>query len=282
MRASVLTLVRDRVPHLAELVRALRRSRVEPIELLIAWMGGEDPHRALPPGLELPARVIVVDGEEMPLARARNDLARAARGECLVFLDVDCIPGRDLVGAYAAVLAEHDAIAVGRTLYLPPGAGGEEEELRRLAEPHPQRERLFSDGVRLDRRHEHFWSLNFAVRRSCFLERIGGFDEGYVGYGIEDTDFALRVRAREVPLAWVREAVAFHQHHPPTRQRADSIPALVRNAKRFQRSWGSWPARGWLEELSARGLIRWDERENVLEPTSLVEVATSASHPAAR
>jgi len=282
MRASVLTLVRDRVPHLAELVRALRRSRVEPLELLIAWMGGDDPHRALPPDLELPTRVIVVGGEEMPLARARNDLARAARGECLVFLDVDCLPGRDLIGAYAAALVEHDAIAVGRTLYLPPGAKGEEGELRRLAEPHPGRERLFSDGVRVDRRHQLFWSLSFAVRRCCFLERIGGFDEGYVGYGIEDTDFALRAREQDVPLAWVREAAAFHQHHPPTRRRADSVPALVRNAKRFQRIWGTWPAQGWLEELSARGLIRWDERENVLEPTSLVEAASSPSHSAAR
>jgi len=282
MRVSVLTLVRDRLPHLAGLVRGLRSSRVQPAELLVAWMGGEDPHPVLPTGPDLPTRVIPVESKEMPLARARNELARAARGECLVFLDVDCIPGRDLVGAFAAALAEHDAIAVGRTLYLPPGAKGGEADLLRIAEAHPDRERLFGPQPRVDRRHELFWSLNFAVRRACFLERIGGFDEGYAGYGIEDTDFAFRAREKDVPLAWVRAATAFHQHHPPTRQRPDGIPALVRNAKRFQRRWGAWPARGWLDELSERGLIRWDERENVLEPASLVEAASSASHSAAR
>jgi hypothetical protein len=282
MRTSVLTLVRDRVPHLAGLVRALLRSRAQPVELLVAWMGGEDPHRALPPELSLATRVIPVDGEEMPLARARNELARAARGDCFVFLDADCVPGRDLVGAFATTLAEHDAVAVGRTLYLPPGAEGEEEDLRRAATARPERERLFSDGPRLDRRYELFWSLNFAVRRACFLERIGGFDEGYAGYGIEDTDFALRAREQDVPLAWVRAATAFHQHHPPTRLRPEGIPALVRNAKRFQRRWGTWPATGWLEELSGRGLIRWDERENVLEPARLAAEASSANHSAAR
>jgi N-acetylglucosaminyl-diphospho-decaprenol L-rhamnosyltransferase len=269
MSVSVLVPVRDRLGHLTNLVRGLARQNEAPLELVVARMGGEDPRPALAEAPGLQSRVIDVAGEELPLSRARNELAGTARGETLVFLDVDCIPCAGLVGTYSAALREHDALAAGPALYLPRGAGSEEEDgLRARAGRHPGRERLFSQEVRLDRRHDLFWSLNFGLRRSTFLERIGGFDEGYRGYGIEDTDFALRARVAAVPVAWVPGAAIYHQHHPPTRHNPDGIPALVRNACRFQRRWGFWPARGWLRELADRGEIRWDEAAELLEARS--------------
>lgn len=263
---SVLVPVRDRTSQLANLVLGLRRACPLPGELIVARMGGEDPARALALAGPVPVSTIDVGGEELPLSRARNKLARAAEGELLVFLDVDCVPGRDLVEAFAAVLEAHDVLAVGRTLYLPPGVGsGPEQELTRVAQEHPARAGLFDGELRVDRRHDLFWSLNFAVRRDTFLARIDGFDEGYRGYGIEDTDFALRAARAGVELGWVREALAFHQAHPPTRLAPQSLPGLVRNAKRFQQVWGRWPARGWLAELAADGAIRWDEEAGEIE-----------------
>ncbi len=38
-------------------------------------------------------------------------------------------------------------------------------------------------------------------------------DTGYVGYGGEETDFAWRLEAAGIPMAWVGGAVAYHQHH---------------------------------------------------------------------
>jgi GT2 family glycosyltransferase len=263
---SVLTLVRDRVAHLDNLAAGLRRSDRPPLELIVAWMGGADPQEALAAPAPFATRVIEVGGEVLPLARARNELARAARGELLVFLDVDCVPGAELVGSFVAALDDLDAVAVGRTLYLPPGAGSEDEpRLLELASEHRGRMPLFAADLSVDHRHDLFWSLSFALRRQSFLDRIGGFDEGYRGYGIEDTDFAMRARRCQIPLAWVRGALAFHQNHPPTRLRADAVPALVGNVRRFQRAWGSWPARGWLEELARADLIRWDEEAGEIE-----------------
>lgn len=267
---SVLVPVRDRTDHLANLVDGLNRAADAPrFELLVGWMGGEDPGPALDRARGFTASAIEVDGDELPLAPARNRLAAAAAGETLVFLDADCVPSRALLAAYAAALHDRDALALGETRYLPKGfqaTGADELLLRRAGRPHPERVALFPapDAVRCDAAHELFWSLNFAVRRQTFRERIGGFDESYRGYGIEDTDFAMRAARADVPLAWVGGATAFHQHHQPTRLRPEGVPALVENARRYRERWGDWPAKGWLAELDAIGLVDWDEDAGTL------------------
>jgi GT2 family glycosyltransferase len=264
VKLSVLVPVRERTDHLANLVESLNRVvDAPPFELLVGWMGGEDPRAALD-GARFSTTTLAIEGEELPLARARNGLAAAAAAEMLVFLDADCVPSPSLLSTYAAVLVKRDALAIGETRYLPRGlvpAGADERVLRRAARPHPARAGLFPapGEARIDNRHELFWSLNFAVRRDTFAARIGGFDEDYRGYGIEDTDFARRAARAAVPLAWVGGALAFHQHHPPTRLRPEGVPALVENARRYRERWGEWPARGWLAELAAAGLVDWDE-----------------------
>jgi GT2 family glycosyltransferase len=273
LTVSVLVPVRDRGEHLANLVAGLNRAAGAPeFELLVAWMGGADPRQVLKRARGFEANAVQIDGEELPLARARNRLAGAARGELLVFLDVDCVPSRGLLATYAQALEDHDALAAGETRYLPKGfvpRGADEAVLRRAARPHPARAGLFpaAGETRLDTRHDLFWSLNFAVRRGTF-ERIGGFDEGYRGYGIEDTDFAMRAARAAVPPAWVGGALAFHQHHEPTRLRPEGAPALVANARRYRERWGEWPAKGWLGELAAAGLVDWDEEADRLEAAS--------------
>ena len=42
-----------------------------------------------------------------------------------------------------------------------------------------------------------FWSLNFAVRRTVWDE-LGGFDEGFGGYGGEYTDLAFTARQTQL------------------------------------------------------------------------------------
>jgi hypothetical protein len=270
MEVSVLTPVRDRIDHLASLVDGLNRVDAPEFELLVGWMGGADPGSALDRARGFAAEAIAVDGDDLPLARARNALAAAARGDVLVFLDVDCVPSRSVLATYAATLADQDALAIGEVRYLPRGFRGDgapEAALRRAAAPHPERVDLFPapGEVRIDDRHELFWSLSFAVRRATFHRRIGGFDEAYRGYGIEDTDFAMRAARAAVPLAWVGGALAFHQHHPPTRLRPEGVEALVANACRYRERWGEWPAKGWLAELAARGMVDWDEDADRLE-----------------
>jgi hypothetical protein len=52
-----------------------------------------------------------------------------------------------------------------------------------------------------------------AYRRDCLIA-IGGFDEGFRGYGYEDNDFNWRLGATGVTCQWAKNVVTQHQWHP--------------------------------------------------------------------
>ena len=165
------------------------------------------------------------DRADLPLAEARNagaDAAIAAGAEALVFLDVDCIPEpthggsgmpRCWLGGRAGA---GPVVACGEVRYLPPvdhpaeyrpRTGGPR---RSRIRPGPRRRRARSCARRDVRL---FWSLSFAITARDW-QALGGFDEDYVGYGAEDTDFGQRLAAAHGDLLWVGGAAAYHQHHP--------------------------------------------------------------------
>ncbi len=59
------------------------------------------------------------------------------------------------------------------------------------------------------------WYLDFCqcIRRDAVVA-VGGFDEGYIGYGFEDDDFAFRLQRSGVKYQWAPEVVVQHQWHP--------------------------------------------------------------------
>lgn len=280
--ASVVTLVSGREGHLGALIRGLERSRRPPAELIVVRMNGWRPES--PPWTDLDLRFVDAarPGGKLPLAAARNAGARAARSESLVFLDVDCIPSPSLSAAYGDGLAGFDGILMGEVRYLPPGAGdrfratGDFSGIEEAGTAHPVRETPPLAGVRRTTRYEVFWSLSFAVRRATFLERVGGFDEGYAGYGAEDTDFAFRARRAGVPLGWVGGAAAFHQHHETCDPPLHHLEDIVANARLFRGLWGAWPMGGWLAAFARMGLVGWeDDRLTLLRLPTPEEVSSA-------
>jgi len=206
--------------------------------------------------------VEVPPGGGLPLARARNVGAQSALdvgAEVLIFLDVDCLPRVDLIGRYrAAAQAAPTELLCGPVHYLPESPDGYQiDELPIQPVGHPARPVPPDGSIVRPGDHALFWSLSFAVTASTW-GRIGGFDERYVGYGGEDTDFGQRARRADVGLAWVGGAWAFHQHHdiedPPVRHVRD----IVRNAQLFHDTWGQWPMTDWLNAFERLGVIDWD------------------------
>lgn len=266
-RVGVVTVAHGRHAHLREQRRVL--TRVAPgVRHLVVAIDDEEITAVAGPGadvLHLPT-----DPRGLPLARARNlGVATAIEAGCalVVLLDVDCVPAPGAVEAYVAAAARvPGALLAGPVTYLPEGrvVPQDPQDLLALSDPHPSRPAPPAGEVATGGDHRLFWSLSAALDVATWT-RIGGFDEEYVGYGAEDTDFGSRARALGVDLVWVGGAEAFHQHHPVSRPPVEHLEDIVRNATLFHRRWGHWPMSGWLEEFARRGLVDWSEAELTLK-----------------
>ena len=260
MRVGVATIQRGRIAHLRRQAHGVAALMDAPERYLVVSM---DTEPAVAPGADV-VHLPVEPGDPLPLAAARNRaIDELSDLDLVVLLDVDCIPGAGLVPRYAAAAATDAgdgllAGPVGRLGPIPavrPRPTLAELASARLAtggRPVPE------DGeVLREERVELFWSLSFAVRPEVHA-RIGGFDEGYAGYGAEDTDYAFRAREAGVPLHWAGGAWAYHQHHPVSHPPREHLADIVRNASRFRERWGRWPMEGWLRAFADEGLIDWD------------------------
>ena len=255
MFVSVVTLAGGRPDHLRNLVTGLARQTELPRELIVAVMQGE-PYDL--PEAPFPIRQLMIADDGLPLAIARNTAARAAEGEALVFLDMDCIPTPTLVADYARRLGELDGLLMGEVLYLPGGAT--DGDFAAVAVRHSDRRGPPADGIEICNDYRCFWSLNFAMRRDTFL-RVGGFHEGYRGYGGEDTDFGKVLDTAGVKIAWIKGALAHHQYHPHHMPPVHHLDSVVRNAELFEARWGYRTMGHWLYAFRLMGLI--DDTEGV-------------------
>jgi GT2 family glycosyltransferase len=257
---AVVTIARGRHDHLLRQHRSLATGTCRPDHYVLVAMRDETVAR-WPTHHGLASRTVRVDDPgPLPLARARNEGARAAirlGAETLVFLDVDCLAGPDLVATYAQVAAQHPGtVWSGPVTYLPEGlTDAELDRAWTLDDPHPGRPAPAPGELVPDADPDLFWSLSYAMDRSAW-ERSGGFCEDYTGYGGEDTDFAHQAASRGLDLGWVGGARAYHQHHPTHRPPTQHLDDILRNAALFHTRWGRWPMLGWLTEFETLGLVR--------------------------
>lgn len=269
-RTAVVTITRGRDAHLDRQRRGLAANPPDLHVVVGMGIGPQlDDVAGAPPTV---VTTVPAAGPGLPLAAARNAgaaAAIAAGAQLLVFLDVDCIPSRRLLGRYAAAAGTvaHPALLCGPVAYLPaPPPGGYPADVAALAElaaPHPARPAPPDGEVRRGDRWELFWSLSFAVTAADWVT-LGGFCEEYTGYGGEDTDFALVAAGAGAGLYWVGGADAHHQHHPASREVPGRAAEIVRNARLFHRRWGRWPMAGWLADLDAAGVVEFDPAAGVL------------------
>lgn len=273
MKVVLATIQRGRHAHLKRQLAAAAEATHRPEAAVVVSMDHEPPQLEGCDVVSLP----VGPGDPLPLAAARNlAVARAeeAHGaDLVVLLDVDCLPARSLIARYAAAASSHPgSLLAGAVTYLPPGIPRTgplptPAELQGLA-PHAARPVAAPGVVVPEQRMELFWSLSFAVRPADH-RRIGGFDEGYVGYGAEDTDYARRAEEAGIGLCWVGGAEAYHQHHPVSQPPVEHLHDIVRNARRYRSRWGAWPMEGWLEAFQSRGLVTWTADDLQLAPEAV-------------
>lgn len=260
-----MTIVAGRHAHLARQRAWAARLQPAPDRHVVVVMGGPDPAPVLAgPGVPVVRLDVPTDGP-LPLAAARNrGVARAVAlgADVVVLLDVDVLPLPDLVTSVVRGLAARPGdVLLGQVRYLREGVAPDGPAAWDDARPDPRAARLGDGGATVP--PELLWSLLLAVTPATWT-RLGGFHEGYVGYGAEDTDLGMVAAARGVGLAWSPTVRGLHQWHG-TGDRATRAADLVRNATTFHRRWGWWPMAGWLAELDEAGLVRFDAAADVCE-----------------
>lgn len=255
LNASVLTIASGRVDHLRNVMLGLDRQTVPPRELVIARMQ-DAPFDDLPE-VSFPVIEIAIDGAGMPLAAARNAAARNASGDVLIFLDVDCIPAPGLVEDYLRESGQFPGLLMGEVMYLPGGAnapGWQASDFEKVAVRHSDRQGPPASGTEICTDYRCFWSLNFAIGTKAF-KASGGFDERYIGYGGEDTDFGKTLSTQGIGMAWMKGARVYHQYHEHHMPPVHHLTSVVRNAELFASKWGYRTMEHWLYAFKLMGLI---------------------------
>lgn len=250
---SLLIIVKNRRSHLQNVLRALPAASVQPSEIIIVHMN--EAVCALETNYEL-RQIELRCQETLPLAKARNTAAQAAAYDNLVFLDVDCIPDPDCFEILLRDLEKRQLVmADPRYLHRPVAEGPLDfQALTADSKPNPARKGLAYGATQT---YDLFWSLGFAISKADF-EKIGGFDEQYVGYGGEDTDFAFAARQAGISLGFSRAEV-YHQNHPSYDPPLNWLADIVINANRFYEKWAIWPMEGWLQQFTDLEYTEWSK-----------------------
>ncbi|MBU4200198.1 MAG: glycosyltransferase [Verrucomicrobia bacterium] len=235
MKTSVIITVYNRPEMLIACLRALAFQSAPIDEAVVSDDGSDEAAtrrmKAVFGEFPFPVRYIWQEDQGYHLAAARNKAIRKSSGDYLISLDCDILLLPDAVAVHLRQARRGVFLAANR-------AWVGEEETRELftRQLSSQLIDLFWD--RADRSHlqpthrrfmRNLWLRKLGLARrhkpkilgchfSLFredIERVNGFDERYVGWGLEDDDFALRLHQAEVRgQSLILEARALHLWHP--------------------------------------------------------------------
>ncbi|WP_173019453.1 glycosyltransferase family 2 protein [Streptomyces alkaliphilus] len=159
-------------------------------------------------------------------ARARNIGLAMATGDLVVTLDADQVVAPSFIGEHIRAHAtDPDLLLVGRRMQLGEGdieaaTRGDGFDVSALPEVvrGDERERLFEefsfDLADMVTAWHHVWTCNASVRRDR-LNAVGGFDEGFTGWGLEDAEVGYRLARAGVRMRYTTRAAVHHVHREP-------------------------------------------------------------------
>lgn len=255
---SLITIHHKRKRNLENTLKAISRGSQLPDEVIVVNIGPE-PSLTEDFGFDLKwVQIDDYDPQFLPIPKARNLGAAKAEGDHLIFLDVDCVPSADFVKTISNYLENHKGLIMGHPKYLYHSIKGDEvdKELKAISRDHHKRPSV--DGIEECSDPGLFWSLCFGISKRLF-EKLEGFDEGFKGYGGEDTDLSFRCKQNDVPF-YLCDAVTFHQHHGFYSPPLNNMESIVANSNYFRKKWGAWCMQKHMKAFKMMGFVDWDEK----------------------
>jgi glycosyltransferase involved in cell wall biosynthesis len=208
IRLSVVIPCRNARATLPRALAALADQQIETgvFEVLVADDGSTDGSADLAESMRATLPVRVLRQPNRGLAATRNLGASQAHGEVLLFLDADVFARPTLLAAHLQRYSGGgELLAVqGRTIADPDTLT---THFMRTSNLMPD----FTIRRRVGLSPFHVIGRNFSVSRAAF-QTVGGFDEDFTEYGLEDVEFALRLRHAGAIIAYEPDALGLHSH----------------------------------------------------------------------
>ncbi len=142
-------------------------------------------------------------------AANRNLGAQQAKAAIILFLDDDMWAEPDLAEQHLKAHENFKGSVLG--YFETAWEGHDSLFLRYLKDSEVQNSFPFNDGALVS--YQYFFTGNVSVRRESF-EKVGGFDEGFTVYGVEDIDLGYRLWAMGEKMKFNKKALSFHHYEP--------------------------------------------------------------------
>jgi len=199
LTVSVIVPVHNGGPDFVQCLESLTALLPPASEIIIVDDGSVDGSDRVAGGF---AATLLRTGRRLGPAVARNQGARAARGDLLFFVDADVTVPPSAMDAFLHVFEDDPEVAAVIGSYDDaPAAPNLLSQYKNLLHHYVHQ---LSDGDGFT-----FWGACGVIRRSVFLE-LGGFDERYQQPSIEDIELGYRLRAAGREIRVCRQLQAKH------------------------------------------------------------------------
>ena len=236
-RVSFVITTYNSVESLAKVIASVAQQTIPPLEIIVADDGSKHGVSVVLERFRKSASVRIVHSwqpdDGFRLSRSRNLAASKARGNWILFLDGDCVLPEYFLERHVTLADNMHFVFGSRKLLTPSETDylqiGEDGSLN--IAPYIQGRKFLSLQLGIFRKWpRRSWKQlrGFLIGIDAKLfQVIAGFDESYVSWGLEDSDFAVRAIRAGGFLKDGRYANAvLHLYHPEPSQQDKSANSL--------------------------------------------------------